>query len=49
MCDFEYDIDNDALNELNDDILELIARWCYGTQIKTAILALEYCDIDCEL
>ena len=47
--EFEYDLDNDIINVLSDSTNELIARWCLGKQIVTALEKLEYCNIYCEL
>jgi hypothetical protein len=48
--DFEYYINNNIINSINNDnLLKLIARWCFGKQIECAINLNNYCYIDCEL
>ncbi len=47
--EFEYDINNDVVKNIDDIKAELIARWCLGKQIKKAIDTVEYCTIFCEI
>jgi hypothetical protein len=47
---FEYNINYSALDGINDEtFLKIIARWCFGKQIKKAIINVGYCNINCEL
>jgi hypothetical protein len=47
---FEYNIDFNILNNIVDDeILKIIARWCFGKQIQKAIIMTGNCNINCEL
>ena len=42
--DFEYYINYSAFDDIVDDImLKIIARWCFGKQIQTAIINVGYC------
>ncbi len=49
--DFEYEINNQIFDKYDDqkELLELIARWCIGQQIKKAIELNGDCDIFCEI
>jgi hypothetical protein len=49
--DFEYEINNDIFDKYDNqkELLELIARWCIGQQIKKAIEVNGDCDIFCEI
>jgi hypothetical protein len=47
--EFEYDLEIDAINNLDDNKNELIARWCFGKQIEKALINTGYCYINCEL
>jgi hypothetical protein len=49
--DFEYEINNDIFDKYKNqnELLELIARWCIGQQIKKAIEVNGDCDIFCEI
>jgi hypothetical protein len=49
--DFEYEINNEIFDKYDDnkDLLELIARWCIGQQIKKAIEINDECDVFCEI
>ncbi len=47
---FEYYLNYSALdNIIEDSIIKIIARWCLGKQIQTAIINAGYCYMDCEL
>lgn len=50
---YEYDLDELVIAELekpHDAIkLELLARWCLGKQIETALINEDSCEFDCEL
>ncbi len=47
--DFEYEINNDIFDKYENELLELIARWCIGQQIKKAIEVNGECDLFCEI
>ncbi len=49
--DFEYEINNQIFVKYDDkkELLELIARWCIGQQIKKAIEINGECELFCEI
>jgi hypothetical protein len=45
----EYEINYSVLKEIDKNTEELIARYCFGKQIETALIEIGECYIKCEL
>ncbi len=46
---YEYTINDYILMNINDETKkELLARWCLGKQIETALINEDICNFDCE-
>jgi hypothetical protein len=45
---YKYEINNNYLKNIPDDLLYLVARWCLGKLIECSIINLYYCEMFCE-
>jgi hypothetical protein len=45
---YDYEINEKCLEDMDDKIFILVARWCLGKQIEFSIMNIDYCEIFCE-